>query len=261
MVELSEEGKPELDTQSSSDFMVGIGIFLLVGFMFFLVQSYVFIKALVASPDVEGSAFDLSILQDPSLQQHMSGLMENGDVIANVTMWSGIVCSAAILLFVFLWKRGAMIDVLGLRIAPARVFMRWLGIFVLVIVGIELLGLVLPDLQSDFMRDIMESVTDRATLIIGIGIMAPIFEELLLRGVLLYSVERVSNEHIAVALSAFVFTILHLQYEVWIMLLILPLGVVLGYARVRSGSILVPIVLHILNNTGSILLYPYLAQG
>jgi membrane protease YdiL (CAAX protease family) len=32
------------------------------------------------------------------------------------------------------------------------------------------------------------------------------------------------------------------------------MGIVLGYARVRSGSIWVPVVLHILNNSLSVLL-------
>jgi len=32
------------------------------------------------------------------------------------------------------------------------------------------------------------------------------------------------------------------------MLLVLPMGVVLGYSRSRSGSIWVPIMLHMLNN-------------
>jgi hypothetical protein len=51
-----------------------------------------------------------------------------------------------------------------------------------------------------------------------------------------------------------VFTIMHLQYEVLVMLLILPLGIVLGYARARTGSIWVPILLHVMNNLASVLL-------
>ena len=41
---------------------------------------------------------------------------------------------------------------------------------------------------------------------------------------------------------------MHMQYDWTVMLLILPMGIVLGYARSRSGSIWVPIVLHMLNN-------------
>ena len=260
MEESFDEEKLDYDPKAVPDFLLGLGIFFFVGVLFLLTQTGVFLKLLSSSNGSNGG-FDFNVLSDPAMQQQMNDLMENGDVIADVTMWSGIVCSAAVLLLVGLWKKSKITEVLAIRAAPAQQFAKWLGIFILVMAGIEVLGLILPDLHSDFMDKVMRSVTDKAGLIIGVGIMAPIFEELLLRGLLLHSVRRISNEHIAIAVSAFVFTILHLQYEVLIMLLILPLGVVLGYARTRTGSILVPIVLHIVNNTGSILLYPYLNQG
>lgn len=260
MEESFDEEKREFDPKAVPDFLLGLGIFFIVGILFLLTQTGVFLK-LLGSKSGSNRGFNLDVLSDPSMQQQMNELMENGDVIAEVTMWSGIVCSAAVLILVGIWKKSNITEVLAIRAAPVQQFAKWLGIFILVMAGIELLGLILPDLHSDFMDKVMRSVTDKAGLIIGVGIMAPVFEELLLRGLLLHSVRRISTEHIAIAVSAFVFTILHLQYEVLIMLLILPLGVVLGYARTRTGSIWVPIVLHIVNNTGSILLYPYLSQG
>jgi hypothetical protein len=62
----------------------------------------------------------------------------------------------------------------------------------------------------------------------------------------------VQDEHRAVAISAAVFALMHLQYDWSIMLLIFPMGVALGYARSRSASIWVPVLLHVLNNTVSI---------
>jgi len=47
---------------------------------------------------------------------------------------------------------------------------------------------------------------------------------------------------------------MHQQYEIPILMMILAMGVVLGYARSRSGSIYVPVLLHVLNNTASVLL-------
>ena len=82
--------------------------------------------------------------------------------------------------------------------------------------------------------------------------MAPLFEEFLLRGLLFGSVRHIADEHIAVAATAGVFTIMHMQYTAAIMLLILPLGVVLGYARAKSGSIWVPVALHMLNNLATV---------
>ena len=46
---------------------------------------------------------------------------------------------------------------------------------------------------------------------------------------------------------------MHMQYDPAIMLLILPMGIVLGYARSRSGSIWVPVLLHMANNLITVL--------
>jgi membrane protease YdiL (CAAX protease family) len=59
--------------------------------------------------------------------------------------------------------------------------------------------------------------------------------------------------YMSVALTAGVFTLMHLQYDPAVMLLILPMGVVLGYARARSGSIWVPVLLHTMNNLVTVL--------
>ena len=58
---------------------------------------------------------------------------------------------------------------------------------------------------------------------------------------------------LSVAITAGVFALMHMQYDPAVMLLILPMGVVLGYARARSGSIWVPILLHTLNNLVTVL--------
>jgi len=91
-------------------------------------------------------------------------------------------------------------------------------------------------------------------LAIGVGLMAPLFEEFLLRGLLLGSIRHITDAHSAIALTAGVFTLMHLQYNWTVMLLILPLGITLGYARVRSGSIWVPVLLHMINNMATVLL-------
>jgi membrane protease YdiL (CAAX protease family) len=104
------------------------------------------------------------------------------------------------------------------------------------------------------MAKVLATSTNKFLLLLGVGLMAPLFEEFLLRGLLLGSIRHMTDEHSAIALTAGVFTLMHLQYSWTVMLLILPMGIVLGYARVRSGSIWVPVVLHILNNSLSVLL-------
>jgi membrane protease YdiL (CAAX protease family) len=104
------------------------------------------------------------------------------------------------------------------------------------------------------MQQVIGSTTNMLWLMIGVGIVAPLFEEFLLRGLLFGSIRHMADEHASVALTAGVFALMHMQYDVAVMLLILPMGVVLGYARARSGSIWVPVLLHMLNNLVTVLL-------
>jgi membrane protease YdiL (CAAX protease family) len=158
-----------------------------------------------------------------------------------------------ILLTCWLWKRSGVKVLLGLALPRFIELMKWLVLFALVVAGVEVIGQLIPSLGTDFMKDVVGSSTDLIKLALGVVVLGPLFEELLLRGLLFGTVRHIADEHVSVAVTAGVFALMHLQYSVPIMLLIIPLGVVLGYARARSGSILVPIVLHMANNSLSVL--------
>ena len=87
-----------------------------------------------------------------------------------------------------------------------------------------------------------------------IAIIPAIGEELLFRGVLIRFFKRWSGKvHLAVILSAILFSSLHLQFYGF-----LPrfaLGLILGYTFVWSGSLWLPIILHFVNNASVLLMY------
>ncbi len=84
-----------------------------------------------------------------------------------------------------------------------------------------------------------------------IAVIPAIGEELLFRGVLIRFFKKWSGSiHLAVILSSFLFSALHLQFYGF-----LPrfaLGLILGYSFVWTGSLWIPIILHFVNN-GSVL--------
>jgi membrane protease YdiL (CAAX protease family) len=79
-----------------------------------------------------------------------------------------------------------------------------------------------------------------------------VIEEVFCRGLALGTLRRVVSDRGAIALSATMFALMHVA-----MLLSMPylflLGVVLGYLRVASGTIWLPIVVHFLHNLGVLL--------
>jgi len=92
-----------------------------------------------------------------------------------------------------------------------------------------------------------------------VALIPAIGEELLFRGVLLKLFNNIfKNIHVAVILSAVVFSAIHLQFYGFLPRALL--GILLGYLFVFTGSIWVPIFAHFLNNASSVLIY-YLHQN
>jgi membrane protease YdiL (CAAX protease family) len=84
-----------------------------------------------------------------------------------------------------------------------------------------------------------------------IGLLAAVGEELLFRGVILKMFrESVNNVHLAVFFSALLFSAFHGQFYGFVPRAML--GVMFGYIFVWTGSLWVPILLHLLFNSVSV---------
>jgi hypothetical protein len=251
----SPEGiRPTFVRPPGLEFAMGIALFAMVLMVFFLIQSTVFIHGVFQrSPDLQAEGFSFGLLKDPRMEQRMNDLVYNGDLVAQEALWSGSVCTLLIVLTVFYWKRQHAATFLGLRAPHWKHVLIWLGAFFALGVIIELLAYLSPSFRTDFMERVIGSTTNMLWLYLGVGVMAPVFEEFLLRGLLFGSIRHMVDEHATVALTAGVFTLMHMQYDPVVMLLILPMGIVLGYSRSRSGSIWVPIILHTANNMVSVM--------
>ncbi|HKU61977.1 MAG TPA: CPBP family intramembrane glutamic endopeptidase [Gemmatimonadales bacterium] len=92
--------------------------------------------------------------------------------------------------------------------------------------------------------------TELVVRVLGIVLLAPLAEELIFRGALFTRLARTGLEASgAIAVTAAIFAILHLQYGSGSTALILVDGLFYGLARAKTGSVLVPLVCHMLGNT------------
>jgi membrane protease YdiL (CAAX protease family) len=93
-----------------------------------------------------------------------------------------------------------------------------------------------------------------------IAIIPAIGEELIFRGVIMKKFEQLfRNVHIAVFVSAIIFSAFHLQFYGF-----LPrfyLGLLLGYMYVWTGNLIIPIVVHFANNAFAVVAYYLSAKG
>lgn len=86
-----------------------------------------------------------------------------------------------------------------------------------------------------------------------IGVLAGIGEEVLFRGVLQPKLQfYTGNPHLGIWLAAFIFSAIHLQFYGFLPRMFL--GAVFGYLYFYSGSLVYPIVAHILNNSFTVVM-------
>jgi len=156
-------------------------------------------------------------------------------------------------------------------------------IFALIIISLPIVNMLgswnstlhLPEFLSEtetwmIEKDIqLTGLTDRFMLTTGIGgllinllLMAvlPAFgEEFVFRGILMKWFSKSMNVHMAIFLSAFLFSAIHIQF-----LGFFPrffLGLLLGYVFYWSGSLWASILLHFLNNAMTVISYYLVGQG
>jgi len=98
------------------------------------------------------------------------------------------------------------------------------------------------------------SITDLVKNIVMIGILPALGEELLFRGVVQQIFKKMfKNSHVAIWVSAALFSALHLQFFGFLPRLVL--GAMFGYMLEWSGTLWLPIIAHFANNTTAVIAY------
>ena len=85
--------------------------------------------------------------------------------------------------------------------------------------------------------------------LISVVIIAPIAEEFIFRGFLF---SQLQNTRLgpwgAITFSSLLWTVIHFQYEIKVLLVLFVFGLFLGYVRMAYKSLSLPIILHAINN-------------
>jgi uncharacterized protein len=89
-------------------------------------------------------------------------------------------------------------------------------------------------------------------ILLTIGIVAPIAEELLFRGLVFHMFNRHLNVKVALIIQALLFGAFHMNLVQGLYASVL--GIVLGIAYLLTGSLWIPILMHIVNNSVALLL-------
>ena len=140
---------------------------------------------------------------------------------------------------------------LNINYPSLKISLRFLFFAIALIFIMELISKSYPHLfDTDFVKDSYTNSNNLIFFYLGVVLFGPLFEELLFRGFLFKGIEKsFIGGHGAVLISSFIFSIIHVQYGFYIIVFLLfPMSLLLGYARLKSESILLPIFLHSFNN-------------
>ncbi|MPZ42306.1 MAG: CPBP family intramembrane metalloprotease [Betaproteobacteria bacterium] len=177
---------------------------------------------------------------------------------AVITCISTVLCGALVIAAAALRDRLDPRAYLGIVRAPAKEWLRWLGAMALIVAMTDLvIYLVKGELLPAQWVEIYRSVQSPLLFWIALVVATPIFEELLFRGfvfagILASPLGRVG----AVLITALAWTWIHYEFDPLEFAIIFIVGVTLGIARLRTGSLLVTMAMHMLYNlisTGEII--------
>ncbi|WP_169392874.1 MULTISPECIES: CPBP family intramembrane glutamic endopeptidase [Psychrobacter] len=182
----------------------------------------------------------------------------DGTVVSASIIFSALILTLLIWLILRLKKR-SMLDYLAIKSFSAKVAIAMIGILLIFMIGSQALTYVLDKVPLEFVDPLFESVSSVWLLVAVMVVVAPIYEELVFRGLLWSAIaeqfEPPRGVVIASLITSIIFALIHLQYGIYEMTTIVILALIFCLARIKSGSLLLPMLLHIINNGAAMLQY------
>jgi uncharacterized protein len=178
-------------------------------------------------------------------------LASDGTAVALGTLASVPFVVGLVLWFAWMRKGITVREYLALRWPERGVVIRWCIYLLLFSLGSDALTSLLGrPIVPEFMVDAYRSVGSLKPLLwVAVIIGAPLTEEFFFRGLLFAGLARSRLGSVgAICVTAVLWAIIHLQYDWYGVVTILALGILLGTARLRTGSLWVCILLHAVMN-------------
>ncbi len=213
-----------------------IGFGLIIGMAFLAAQALVAIAFFVTK-----------IISDPSnLLQITENLSSNGLLLELAVFASAVVGVGLIIVFIKLRRNASITEYLGLKRISKRSSFILLAITIGLVILLYLSSFLPINPQNDeFTVEAYKTSVWPVLFWIATVIFAPAFEETFFRGFLFVGLKqsRIGSGG-TIIVTALTWAMLHIQYDIYGMAFILILGIFLGIARLRTGSLWSPLMIH-----------------
>ena len=180
---------------------------------------------------------------------YFNALLTNGDAISIAEIPAAFIGIALTFLVIILHKRQSIEDYLHLYAINSKTLFQYLAMMVFTIILISIVSALTNHPTPQVMLDIYHSAKHPMLLWFAIIIAAPFFEEILFRGFLFEGLCHSSVGFIGSAIiTSALWASIHLQYGLYEIVIIFLVGLLLAYAKVKTGSLYIPIAMHSLMN-------------
>jgi len=223
------------------------GVWPTLGFSFLIVIVYLLgiFLAYVSFAIVE-------MMANPSIAEKelVNLLTTSGDYMIYATIVASFM---SLLTTVFVCHRAqnySLTEYLKLYFPHSRTFVQWFGLFLVFFFLADVVFRMTGETGGeDFINQTMSLTDNRLMVWLLIVVIAPVFEEVFFRGLLLEGLRYSKLGNIgAVMITSLLWALVHTQYNWFIVFWVFLFGILLGYARIRSNSLYLVIILHAVNN-------------
>lgn len=190
----------------------------------------------------------------------------NDGTVISYSIIIGCVLLIAISVLIIRLRGGNSRQYLALKPFAFSTGMKMLGWLILFMIGSQILTYFLDETPLVFVDPLYQSVSSVWLLVFAMVIVAPLYEELVFRGILWSAISeqfvtsqlKYHGAIVASLVTSLIFAVIHVQYGIYEISTIVVLALLFCYARVKSGSLLLPMLMHMINN--GVAMGQYIAQ-
>ncbi|MGM8889819.1 lysostaphin resistance A-like protein [Psychrobacter sp. 1Y1] len=192
----------------------------------------------------------------------------NDGTVVSISIVIGCILLVVTSIVIIRLRGGKVRQYLALKPFSFTVGMGMLGLLLIFMIVSQALTYMLDMTPLVFVDPLYQSVSSVWLLVFAMVVVAPIYEEVVFRGILWSAIKEqftapsYSVHHGAIVASivtSLIFATIHVQYGIYEISTIVVLALIFCYARIKSGSLLLPIVLHIVNNGAA--MWQYIVQA
>ena len=226
------------------------GMFGTILWSIFIATSFVFIQVFVTAVYIGNVYGEDAVIDSARFDHYMMEVQYNGTVISLSTISTAILCSVLVLLAIKLKKGATLKDHLGFTHVDMKTSVSWLIVIAVFIICSDLLTISMGrPIVPDFMTSVYNSIEAVWLLWLALVIAAPLFEELFVRGFIYSGLSAsVLGPVGAILITSLFWAVVHSQYDSYEIATIFFMGLILGTARWKTGSVLLTMGLHSIIN-------------